>query len=287
MMTPLVEPFYDPVSATVSYVVHAGAGSACAVIDPVLDFDLRAGRRATVQAERVLEFLAEQRLVPEWLLETHVHADHLTAAPLLKSRVGGRIAIGGGVVAVQRVFGALFNAGAEFPADGREFDHLFGDDETFTVGALAGRVLATPGHTPDGCTYVIGDAAFVGDTMFMPDGGTARCDFPGGDPRQLYRSLRRILDLPAATRIFVCHDYQPGGRPPAWQTSVAEQRAANIHVRDGVDEAAFVALRSERDAKLPAPALLLPAVQVNMRAGALPSPEANGVSYLKIPIDSW
>ena len=286
-MTPLVQPFYDPVSSTMSYVVHAGAGSACAIIDPVLDFDLRAGRRATAQAERLLEFIAEHRLVPEWLLETHVHADHLTAAPFLKSRVGGRIAIGNGVAAVQRVFAALFNAGTEFPADGREFDHLFGDDESFTVGTLAGRVLASPGHTPDGVTYVIGDAAFVGDTMFMPDGGTARCDFPGGDPRLLYRSLRRVLDLPAATRIFVCHDYQPGGRPPAWQTSVSEQRQANIHVRNGVDEAAFVALRSERDAKLPPPALLLPAVQVNMRAGALPPPEANGVSYLKIPIDRW
>lgn len=286
-MNPLVQPFYDPASSTVSYVVHAGPGSACAVIDPVLDFDPRSGRRTSVQAERILAFVAEHRLVPEWLLETHVHADHLTAAPWLKSRVGGRIAIGRGVVAVQCVFGALFNAGAEFPADGREFDHLFGDDETFAIGALACRVLATPGHTPDGVTYLIGDAAFVGDTMFMPDGGTARCDFPGGDPGLLYRSLRRVLALPAATRIFVCHDYQPGGRPPAWQTSVAAQREANIHVRDGVDEAAFVALRSERDAKLPPPALLLPAVQVNMRAGALPPPEANGVSYLKIPIDRW
>jgi glyoxylase-like metal-dependent hydrolase (beta-lactamase superfamily II) len=286
-MVPVVQPFYDPASATVSYVVHAGAGSACAVIDPVLDFDPRAGRRGTLQAERILAFVAAQRLVPEWLLETHVHADHLTAAPFLKSRIGGRIAIGGGVVAVQRVFGPLFNAGAEFSGDGKEFDHLFADDEAFAVGALAGRVLATPGHTPDGVTYLIGDAAFVGDTMFMPDGGTARCDFPGGDPRLLYRSLRRILALPAATRIFVCHDYQPGGRPPAWQTSVAEQRAANIHVKDGMGEAEFVALRSERDAKLPPPALLLPAVQINMRAGALPPPEANWVSYLKIPIDRW
>jgi glyoxylase-like metal-dependent hydrolase (beta-lactamase superfamily II) len=286
-MDPLVQPFYDPGSSTVSYVVHAGPGSACAVIDPVLDFDVRAGRRTSVQAERILAFVAEQRLVPEWLLETHVHADHLTAAPFLKARIGGRIAIGAGVVAVQRVFGALFNAGSEFASDGREFDHLFANDEAFAVGDIAVRVLATPGHTPDGVTYLIGDAAFVGDTMFMPDGGTARCDFPGGDPRQLYGSLRRILALPPATRIFVCHDYQPGGRPPAWQSSVAEQREANIHVKDGVDEAAFVALRSARDAKLPPPALLFPAVQVNMRAGALPPPEANGVSYLKIPIDRW
>ncbi|HEX3500111.1 MAG TPA: MBL fold metallo-hydrolase [Stellaceae bacterium] len=286
-MNPLVQPFYDTVSSTVSYVVHAGAGGACAVIDPVLDFDVRAGRRATGAGERILAFIAEQQLVPEWLLETHVHADHLTAASFLKSRIGGRIAIGTGIVAVQRVFGELFNAGADFRGDGSQFDHLFADDEVFAIGDLAARVLATPGHTPDGVTYLIGDAAFVGDTMFMPDGGTARCDFPGGDPRRLYRSLRRILALPPATRIFVCHDYQPGGRPPAWQSSVAEQRADNIHVRDGVDETAFVALRSERDAKLPPPALLLPAVQVNMRAGALPPPEANGVSYLKIPIDRW
>jgi glyoxylase-like metal-dependent hydrolase (beta-lactamase superfamily II) len=284
-MDPLVQPFYDPATATVSYVVHGGAGSACAVIDPVLDFDARSGRRTSVQAERFLAFIAEQRLVAEWLLETHVHADHLTAASWLKARIGGRIAIGSGVVAVQRVFAALFNA--DLPGDGREFDHLFADGETFAIGDLAARVLATPGHTPDGVAYLIGDAAFVGDTLFMPDGGTARCDFPGGDPRLLYRSLRRVLDLPAATRIFVCHDYQPGGRPPAWQTSVAEQRAGNIHARDGVDEAEFVALRSERDAKLPPPALLLPAVQVNMRAGSLPPPEANGVSYLKIPIDRW
>jgi glyoxylase-like metal-dependent hydrolase (beta-lactamase superfamily II) len=286
-MNPQVQPFYDPASSTVSYVVHGGPGSACAVIDSVLDFDPRAGRRATGQAERILAFITERRLVPEWLLETHVHADHLTAAPFLKSRIGGRIAIGAGVVAVQRVFGALFNAGTDFRGDGSQFDRLFGDDEGFAIGALAARVLATPGHTPDGVTYVIGDAAFIGDTMFMPDGGTARCDFPGGDPRLLYRSLRRILALPPATRIFVCHDYQPGGRPIAWQTTVAAQREGTIHLKDGVDEAAFVARRSERDAKLPAPALLLQAVQVNMRAGEMPPPEANGVSYLKIPIDRW
>ena len=286
-VNPLVQPFYDPVSSTVSYVVHAGAGSACAVIDPVLDFDPRAGRTSRLQAERILDFIAAHSLVLAWILETHVHADHLTAACVLKSRAGGRVAIGAGVVAVQRVFGELFNVAPGFPSDGSQFDHLFIDDETFAIGDLASRVLATPGHTPDGVTYLVGDAAFVGDTMFMPDGGTARCDFPGGDARLLYRSLRRILDLPTATRLFVCHDYQPGGRPLAWETSVAEQRATNIHVRDGIDETAFVALRNERDAKLPPPALLLPAVQVNMRAGAVPPPEANGVSYLKIPIDRW
>jgi glyoxylase-like metal-dependent hydrolase (beta-lactamase superfamily II) len=189
------------------------------------------------------------------------------------------------VVAVQQTFGALFNAGPAFRADGSQFDHLFADGESFAIGDLAARALATPGHTPDGVSYLVGDAAFIGDTMFMPDGGTARCDFPGGDARLLYASLRRILDLPAATRLFVCHDYQPGGRAPSWQTSVAAQRAANIHVRDGVDEAAFVALRTERDRGLAPPVLLIPAVQVNMRAGALPPAEANGVSYLKVPVD--
>jgi glyoxylase-like metal-dependent hydrolase (beta-lactamase superfamily II) len=284
-MAPLVEPFYDPATATVSYVVHGGAGSACAVIDPVRDFDQRSGRTATAQADRILAYIAAQRLALAWLLETHVHADHLTAAPYLKARAGGRIAIGAGVVAVQKTFGALFAAGPAFHAEGSQFDHLFADGESFMIGDLTARALATPGHTPDGVSYLMGDAAFIGDTMFMPDGGTARCDFPGGDPRILYASLRRILALPASTRLFVCHDYQPGGRAPAWETSVAAQREANIHVRDGVDEAAFVALRTERDRGLPPPVLLIPAVQVNMRAGALPPAEANGVSYLKLPVD--
>jgi glyoxylase-like metal-dependent hydrolase (beta-lactamase superfamily II) len=284
-MSPLVQPFYDPTTSTVSYVVHAGAGSACAVIDPVLDFEARSGRTATTQADRILAFIAEDRLALAWIFETHVHADHLTAARLLKSRAGGRIAIGAGVVAVQETFGALFNAGSEFRRDGSEFDRLFTDGETCAIGDLTARILATPGHTPDGITYVIGDAAFVGDTMFMPDGGTARCDFPGGSASVLYASLRRILALPAETRIYVCHDYQPGGRAPAWQTSVGEQLVGNIHLRDGIDEVAFVALRTERDRKLPPPALLIPSVQVNMQAGNFPPAEANGVSYLKLPID--
>jgi glyoxylase-like metal-dependent hydrolase (beta-lactamase superfamily II) len=284
-MAPLVEPFYDPATSTVSYVVHGGAGSACAVVDPVRDFDQRSGRTATAQADRILAYIGAHRLVPAWLLETHVHADHLTAAPYLKARAGGRIAIGAGVIAVQQTFGALFAAGPAFHADGSQFDHLFADGESFMIGDLTARALATPGHTPDGVSYLIGDAAFIGDTMFMPDGGTARCDFPGGDARILYASMRRILALPASTRLFVCHDYQPGGRAPAWETSVAEQREANIHVRDGVDEAAFVALRTERDRGLPPPVLLVPSVQVNMRAGALPPAEANGVSYLKLPVD--
>jgi glyoxylase-like metal-dependent hydrolase (beta-lactamase superfamily II) len=281
----VVQSFYDPATSTASHVVHGDNATSCAVIDPVLDFDMRSGRTATAQADRILAYLREAGLACAWILETHVHADHLTAAPHLKAEAGGRIAIGSGVVAVQKTFGAIFNTGPEFPCDGSQFDHLFDDGEDFTIGALTGYAMATPGHTPACVTYVIGDAAFVGDTLFMPDGGTARCDFPGGDARELYRSLRRILDLPPQTRLFVCHDYQPGGRPPAWQTSVAEQRAHNLHVHDGVDEAAFVALRTGRDATLPVPALLLPSVQVNMRAGALPSAEANGVRYLKLPID--
>jgi glyoxylase-like metal-dependent hydrolase (beta-lactamase superfamily II) len=284
-MIPLIEPFYDPSSATVSYVVHGGAGGACAVIDPVLDFDQRSGRTATTHADAMLAFIAETQLSPAWILETHVHADHLTAAPYIKARAGGRIAIGAGVIAVQKVFAPWFNVGPAFRRDGGQFDHLFADGEGFAIGALAARVMATPGHTPDGVTYVVGDAAFVGDTMFMPDGGTARCDFPGGDAVILFASLRRILALPEATRIFVCHDYRPGGRQAAWQTSVAEQREANIHFRDGVGEAEFVALRTERDRTLPPPSLLIPSIQVNMNAGALPQAEANGISYLKLPID--
>lgn len=284
-MTVVVQSFYDSATSSVSHAVHSGNGSACAVIDPVLDFDIRSGRTATRQADRVLAYLRETGLSLTWILETHVHADHLTAAPYLKAEAGGCIAIGAGVVAVQETFAAIFNTGDAFRPDGSQFDHLFRDREDFSLGALAGRVMATPGHTPACVTYLIGDAAFVGDTLFMPDGGTARCDFPGGDARLLYRSHRRILDLPPQTRIFVCHDYQPGGRPPAWETSVAEQRAHNIHVHDGVDEAQFVALRSGRDATLPLPALLVPAVQVNMRAGALPPAETNGVHYLKLPIN--
>jgi glyoxylase-like metal-dependent hydrolase (beta-lactamase superfamily II) len=284
-VTVIVQSFYDPATSSVSHAVHSGPGSACAVIDPVLDFDIRSGRTATRQADRILAYLRETGLTLAWILETHVHADHLTAAPYLKAEAGGRIAIGAGVVAVQKTFAAIFNAGDAFCPDGSQFDHLFRDGEDFPLGPLAGRVMATPGHTPACVTYVIGDAAFVGDTLFMPDGGTARCDFPGGDARLLYRSHRRILDLPPQTRIFVCHDYQPGARPPAWETSVAEQRAHNIHVHDGVDEAQFVAMRSGRDATLPLPALLVPAVQVNMRAGALPPAETNGVHYLKLPLN--
>jgi glyoxylase-like metal-dependent hydrolase (beta-lactamase superfamily II) len=284
-MEVVVRSFYDAATSTVTHVVHEAVGGACAVIDPVLAFDVRSGRTATAPADTVLAYLAEAKLQLEWILETHVHADHLSAAPYLKAKAGGRIAIGEGVAAVQRHFASVFSAESGFPTDGSQFDHLFHDGETFPIGALEARALATPGHTPDGVTYVVGDAAFVGDTMFMPDGGTARCDFPGGDARLLYRSLRRILALPPETRLFVCHDYQPGGREVQWLTSVAAQRAGNIHVQDGIEEESFVKLRQERDAKLSLPALLIPAVQVNMRAGALPPPDANGQRYLKLPID--
>ena len=283
-MEVVVKSFYDAATSTVSHVVHGAGETTCAVIDPVLDFDMRSGRTGTEAADRLLAYLGEAGLTVVWILETHVHADHLTAAPYVKAKAGGRIAIGAGVAAVQKSFAPIFGAEPGFRTDGSQFDHLFADGEGFAIGGLEARVLATPGHTPACVTYVIGDAAFVGDTLFMPDGGTARCDFPGGDAATLYRSLRRILDLPPATRIFVCHDYQPGGREIAWETTVAAQRAGNIHVKDGIAEAEFIAMRTGRDAKLSLPALLVPSVQVNMRAGALPPAEGNGIHYLKLPI---
>jgi glyoxylase-like metal-dependent hydrolase (beta-lactamase superfamily II) len=282
---PEIEPFHDEATSTMSYVVHGGPGTPCAVIDPVLDFDAKSGRTRTQSADRISACIDERRLRLAWILETHVHADHLTAAPLLKRRHGGQVGIGAGVVAVQRHFARVFAAEPGFPTDGSQFDRLFADGDEAALGELSVRVLATPGHTPDGVGYLVGDALFAGDTLFMPDGGTARCDFPGGDPRTLYRSIRRLLALPPATRIFVCHDYQPGGRDLAFETSVAAQRRDNIHVHDGVDEEDFVAMRTARDRALALPALLIPAVQINMRAGAPPPPEANGVSYLKVPLD--
>lgn len=284
MMLPQVQSLHDRATGTMSHVVHAGKGTGCAVIDPVLDYDPRAGRVAEKCIDRVVQFLAENALSLAWILETHVHADHLSGAQRLKQRCGGRVAIGAEVVQVQRHFAEVFNPGADFIADGRQFDHLFGDGERFAIGDLVGEVLFTPGHTPDSVTYVVGDAAFVGDTLFMPDGGVARCDFPGGDAAVLHRSIERILSLPPETRIFVCHDYMPGGREPSWQTTVAEQRAANIHYA-GLDAAGFIAKRRARDATLDPPTLIVPSVQVNMRAGHFPAPETNGVRYLKVPID--
>ena len=282
----LIEAFFDHATSTVTYVAHAGDGSACAVIDPVLDYDPKAGRTSTASAERVGAFVREHSLQVAWLLETHAHADHLSAAPYLKKALGGRIAIGENIRTVQGVFKGVFNLGAELHADGRQFDHLFAPDETFSIGALQARALHVPGHTPADMAYKIGDAVFVGDTLFMPDVGSARCDFPGGDARMLYRSVQKLLALPAQTRLFMCHDYPPSTREPQWQTTVAEQRRSNIHLHDGVTEDEFVAMRTARDHTLEMPTLILPAIQVNIRAGALPEAEANGVRYLKIPLNT-
>ena len=282
----LIEAFFDHATSTVTYVAHAGDGSACAVIDPVLDYDPKAGRTSTASAERVGAFVREHSLQVAWLLETHAHADHLSAAPYLKKALGGRIAIGENIRTVQGVFKGVFNLGAELHADGRQFDHLFAPDETFSIGALQARALHVPGHTLADMAYQIGDAVFVGDTLFMPDVGSARCDFPGGDARMLYRSVQKLLALPSQTRLFMCHDYPPSTREPQWQTTVAEQRRSNIHLHDGVTEDEFVAMRTARDHTLEMPTLILPAIQVNIRAGALPEAEANGVRYLKIPLNT-
>jgi glyoxylase-like metal-dependent hydrolase (beta-lactamase superfamily II) len=287
-MNPEVETFFDEATFTATHLVWDPGTKAAAVIDSLRDYDPKSGRSRTASADRVIAFVAERGLKVEWVLETHVHADHLTAAPYLKQQLGGRTGIGEAVGKVQAVFKEVFNAEAGFAADGRQFDRLFADGETFAIGRLEARVMHTPGHTPACITYVIGDAAFVGDTLFMPDYGTARCDFPGGDARQLYRSIRKILALPPETHIFLCHDYKAPGRDKfVWQTTVAEERAKNIHVHEGIGEEAFVKMRSERDKTLDMPLLILPSVQVNMRAGELPPAEGNGVSYLKIPVDGY
>ena len=276
--------FFHKPSCTFSYVVSDPDTRQATVIDPVLDYDAASGRTGTVSADAVLAYMRAQKLALDWILETHAHADHLSAAQHLKRELGGRIGIGEGIRRVQQTFKALYNLGADFIADGRQFDHLFKDAETFNIGKLQARVMAVPGHTGDSVAYVIGDAAFVGDTLFMPDSGTARCDFPGGDAGMLYDSIHSILSLPAETRLFMCHDYAPGGREYQHETTVAEQKRANIHVHDGVSREEFIQLRTARDRTLNVPALLLPAIQINIRAGRLPVPEANGVSYLKIPV---
>ena len=277
---PNLQPFFDAATGTVTYVVHDGA--AAAIIDSLLDYEPKAARTDTRSAERVIEFVRAHRLRVEWILETHAHADHLSAAPYLRAHLGGRIAIGERIREVQAIFREVFNLEKELPA----FDRLLADGERFAIGALEAEALHVPGHTPADMAYRIGDAVFVGDTLFMPDVGTARADFPGGDARTLYRSIRRLLALPPETRIFVCHDYPPQGREPRWETTVAQQRAANIHVRDGVSEGGFVAMRTARDRTLAMPTLILPSIQVNIRAGELPLPEANGRSYLKIPLNA-
>ncbi len=287
VLKPEVKAFFDEATNTVSYIVKDPGSAACAIIDSVLDFDPAAGRTTTVSADAIISDINDRKLKVEWIIETHVHADHLSAAPYLQEKLGGRIGICDKITIVQDVFGKIFNAGTEFQRDGSQFDRLFSDGDTFTVGGLDAYVIATPGHTPACMTWVIGDAAFVGDTLFMPDFGTARCDFPGGDAGILYRSIQKILALPPQTRLFVCHDYKAPGRDEfAWETTVAEERKSNVHVHEGIDEATFVKTRETRDATLGMPRLILPSIQVNMRAGELPEPEDNGTRYLKLPINA-
>ena len=281
---PLIHAFFDEATFTVSYLVADPATRQAAVIDPVLDYDPDAGEVDTRSVEAILEKAKAENYAVVWTLETHAHADHLSGSPYIKAKTGAKIGIGEHIKDVQRIFRPVFNA-TELKTDGSDFDHLFKDGELFAIGELQGSILHTPGHTPADIVYLIEDAAFVGDTLFMPDYGTARADFPGGDARTLYRSIRRVLALPPETRLFMCHDYKAKGRDHyAWETTVAEQRAANVHVKQGTDEAAFVAMREARDAKLAVPRLLLPSIQVNIRAGRFPEAEANGVRYLLIPV---
>ncbi|WP_171462662.1 MBL fold metallo-hydrolase [Burkholderia thailandensis] len=294
-----VEGFFDPATCTISYLLLDSGSGECALIDSVLDYDPKSGRTRTASADQLIARVSALGARVRWLLETHVHADHLSAAPYLKARVGGEIAIGRHVTRVQDVFGKLFNAGPSFAHDGSQFDRLLDDGDTLALGALSIRAMHTPGHTPACMTYVVTEgraahgapgardaAAFVGDTLFMPDYGTARCDFPGGDARTLYRSIRKVLSLPPATRLYMCHDYQPNGRAVQYASTVANELRENVHIREGVTEDDFVAMRTARDATLDMPVLMLPSVQVNMRAGRLPEPEDNGVRYLKIPLDA-
>lgn len=286
-MQPVVTAFFDPATYTYSYVVRDPASQACVIIDSVLDYDPASGRTSTQSADEIISFVRAQQLTVEWLLETHVHADHLSAAPYLKQQLGGQLAIGAHITTVQKVFGEIFNAGPQFATDGSQFDRLLNEGDMLTFGELVVRVMHTPGHTPACLSYVIGDAVFVGDTLFMPDYGTARCDFPGGDARTLYASIQRLFELPDDTRMFMCHDYKaPGREEYCNESTVAAERHNNIHVREGISEDEFVAMRTERDATLSMPTLILPSVQVNMRAGELPPAEDNGVRYLKIPLNA-
>ena len=279
--------FFHRGSSTYSYVVAEGPAGRAAVIDPALDYDAASGRSGTASAQALVDHVRKQGYTLDWILETHAHADHLSAAQFVQGELGGRLAIGEGICKVQETFKTLYNLGAGFKTDGSQFDHLFKDGESFAIGGLKGKVMAVPGHTSDSVAYLIGDAAFTGDTLFMPDSGSARCDFPGGDAGMLYDSIHKLLALPPATRLFMCHDYAPGGRAQANETTVAEERRSNIHVKEGVTRAAYVEMRRGRDATLPVPALLLPAIQVNIRGGRLPEPEANGTVYLKIPVDRF
>jgi glyoxylase-like metal-dependent hydrolase (beta-lactamase superfamily II) len=282
---PEVTAFFDAQTNTVSYVVKDPGSRACAIVDSVMDIDYAAGRIAYHSADEIVAFVREHGLEVEWLIETHIHADHLSAAPYLQGLLGGKIGIGDRITIVQETFGKVFNEGTEFQRDGSQFDRLFADGDTYTIGGMTAFAMHTPGHTPACMTHVVGDAAFVGDTLFMPDGGSARADFPGGDARTLYRSIQRVLALPPQTRLFMCHDYGPNGRDIRWETTVAEQREHNIHVRDGITEEEFVRTREARDRTLDMPKLIIPSLQVNMKAGELPAPDASGKRFLKVPLD--
>ena len=283
---PIVHGIFDKSTWTITYVIHEQKGSACAIVDSVLDYDPKSGRTGTSSAQKVIDYVQENQLHVEWILETHAHADHLSAAPFLKNALGGKTAIGNHINEVQRAFQEIFNLEPSFKSDGSQFDHLFHDEDEINIGNLRGNVLFVPGHTPACVAYQFGDTVFVGDTMFMPDVGTARCDFPGGNADHLYTSIRKILSLPVSTRLFMCHDYPPDHREIRFETTVGEQRSKNIHMHDGISKAEFVAMRTQRDATLEMPILILPAVQVNIRAGEFPAKENNGISYLKIPLNA-
>jgi glyoxylase-like metal-dependent hydrolase (beta-lactamase superfamily II) len=283
---PLVQPFFHRESSTWSYVVADADARSAVVIDAALDFDLKSARTGTDSVDALIAWLRERDFTVAWILETHAHADHLSAAQRVKQQLGGKIAIGAGIGTVQETFAAIFDLGDDFARDGSQFDRLFADGESFRVGGIAAQVIGVPGHTADSVAYLIGDALFVGDSLFMPDGGSARCDFPGGDAAMLYHSIQRMYALPDATRVFVCHDYGPGGREVACETTIGEEKRANIHLRADTTEQDFVRMRSTRDATLAVPALLLPSIQVNIRAGELPPASSNGVRYLKLPLDT-
>lgn len=283
---PQVKGFFDPATNTISYVVKDPASKACAIVDSVMDIDYAAGRISHAHADAIIAYVKAHGLTVEWLIETHVHADHLSAAPYIQQRLGGKLGIGRNITVVQETFGKIFNEGTEFQRDGSQFDRLFDDGDTYSVGQMECVAIHTPGHTPACMTHVMGDAAFVGDTLFMPDGGSARADFPGGDAATLYDSIQKVLALPDATRLFMCHDYGPNGRDIRWETTVGEEKAHNIHVGGGKTKEEFVRFRTERDATLDMPKLIIPSLQVNMKAGALPEPESDGKRYLKVPIDA-
>lgn len=287
MKKPEIHSFFDERTFTATHLVSDPETGKAAIIDPVLDFDLSSGRTNTASADSLIALVKQRSYSVEWILETHIHADHLSSAPYLQQQLGGKTGVSNAVPLIQKSFGDIFNAGSEFATDGSQFDHLFADDEAFSLGGVEAKVMHTPGHTPACAVYIFGDAAFVGDTLFMPDFGSARCDFPGGDARTLYNSIQKILALPDETRLFTCHDYKAPGRDQfAWESTVAEQHENNVHLGGSISEEAFVKMREERDAQLSMPKLILPAVQVNMRAGKMPPPEDNGVSYLKLPVNA-